>query len=172
MFAYLLTAASSVNAVWTPTPDWVSSWKQKLPLQTIMRMLQVLVPQVEKICIDKGDHVFFLSFFSFILSCSLSFFLIVCLYMSLAFFLSRLISLYLPCFYHICVVTLFPLRLHHDFPPLFRSDRWKRDSQVPATRDVGRSVARASSHFDTQVSAKFWNDDVVSNLHVGRHLFA
>uniref|UniRef100_A0A672MPP9 HID1 domain containing n=1 Tax=Sinocyclocheilus grahami TaxID=75366 RepID=A0A672MPP9_SINGR len=26
----------------------------KLPLQTIMRLLQVLVPQVEKICIDKG----------------------------------------------------------------------------------------------------------------------
>ncbi|XP_015752844.1 PREDICTED: protein HID1-like [Acropora digitifera] len=36
------------------TPEWVQSWKQKLPLQTIMRMLQVLVPQVEKICIDKG----------------------------------------------------------------------------------------------------------------------
>ena len=31
----------------------VQSWKQKLPLQTIMRMLQVLVPQVEKICMDK-----------------------------------------------------------------------------------------------------------------------
>ncbi|XP_026077933.1 protein HID1-like isoform X2 [Carassius auratus] len=39
---------------WTPTPDWVLSWKSKLPLQTIMRLLQVLVPQVEKICIDKG----------------------------------------------------------------------------------------------------------------------
>ena len=36
------------------TSDWIQSWKQKLPLQTIMRMLQVLVPQVEKICIDKG----------------------------------------------------------------------------------------------------------------------
>jgi len=36
------------------TPEWVHSWKQKLPLQTIMRLLQVLVPQVEKICIDKG----------------------------------------------------------------------------------------------------------------------
>ena len=31
----------------------VHSWKSKLPLQTIMRLLQVLVPQVEKICIDK-----------------------------------------------------------------------------------------------------------------------
>lgn len=39
---------------WTPTQEWVESWKSKLPLQTIMRLLQVLVPQVEKICIDKN----------------------------------------------------------------------------------------------------------------------
>jgi hypothetical protein len=26
---------------WAPTPEWINSWKQKLPLQTIMRMLQV-----------------------------------------------------------------------------------------------------------------------------------
>lgn len=39
---------------WAPTPEWISSWKNKMPLQTIMRMLQVLVPQVEKMCIDKG----------------------------------------------------------------------------------------------------------------------
>ena len=39
---------------WTPSSEWVSSWKSKLPLQTIMRMLQVLVPQVEKICIEKN----------------------------------------------------------------------------------------------------------------------
>uniref|UniRef100_A0A0K8TLJ1 Protein HID1 n=1 Tax=Tabanus bromius TaxID=304241 RepID=A0A0K8TLJ1_TABBR len=47
---------SSVHSspVWTPTAEWVSSWRAKLPLQTIMRLLQVLVPQVEKICIDKG----------------------------------------------------------------------------------------------------------------------
>lgn len=38
---------------WVPTTEWVESWKSKLPLQTIMRLLQVLVPQVEKICIDK-----------------------------------------------------------------------------------------------------------------------
>ncbi|XP_066560529.1 protein HID1b isoform X1 [Amia ocellicauda] len=44
----------SSAAQWIPTPDWVLSWKTKLPLQTIMRLLQVLVPQVEKICIDKG----------------------------------------------------------------------------------------------------------------------
>uniref|UniRef100_A0A914Y1R8 Protein HID1 n=1 Tax=Panagrolaimus superbus TaxID=310955 RepID=A0A914Y1R8_9BILA len=39
---------------WIPTTEWVESWKSKLPLQTIMRLLQVLVPQVEKICIDKN----------------------------------------------------------------------------------------------------------------------
>ncbi|ESO82024.1 hypothetical protein LOTGIDRAFT_135546 [Lottia gigantea] len=43
-----------VTGNWVASPEWVQSWKQKLPLQTIMRMLQVLVPQVEKICIDKG----------------------------------------------------------------------------------------------------------------------
>ncbi|XP_048844235.1 protein HID1b [Brienomyrus brachyistius] len=48
-----LSSVSSVSS-WTPTPEWVLSWKTKLPLQTIMRLLQVLVPQVEKICIDKG----------------------------------------------------------------------------------------------------------------------
>ncbi|KAM9832587.1 LOW QUALITY PROTEIN: protein HID1b [Neosynchiropus ocellatus] len=46
--------SSVSSSSWTPTPDWVLSWKVKLPLQTIMRLLQVLVPQVEKICIDKG----------------------------------------------------------------------------------------------------------------------
>lgn len=48
-----LSTASSAT-FWSPTPEWVVSWKCKLPLQTIMRLLQVLVPQVEKICIDKG----------------------------------------------------------------------------------------------------------------------
>lgn len=48
-----LSSVSSSTA-WTPTTDWALLWKSKLPLQTIMRLLQVLVPQVEKICIDKG----------------------------------------------------------------------------------------------------------------------
>ncbi|KAL3095385.1 hypothetical protein niasHS_007484 [Heterodera schachtii] len=43
-----------IEEEWTPTSEWVESWKKKLPLQTIMRVLQILVPQVEKICIDKG----------------------------------------------------------------------------------------------------------------------
>jgi hypothetical protein len=38
---------------WEATSNWASSWKNRLPLQTIMRLLQVLVPQVEKICLDK-----------------------------------------------------------------------------------------------------------------------
>ncbi|EGI63047.1 UPF0663 transmembrane protein C17orf28 [Acromyrmex echinatior] len=50
------TSNNNVNNVnqWVPSSDWVYQWKSKLPLQTIMRLLQVLVPQVEKICIDKG----------------------------------------------------------------------------------------------------------------------
>ncbi|XP_030611159.1 protein HID1-like [Archocentrus centrarchus] len=48
-----LSSVSS-TAAWSANSDWISSWKAKLPLQTIMRLLQVLVPQVEKICIDKG----------------------------------------------------------------------------------------------------------------------
>lgn len=38
---------------WIPNTEWIISWKSKMPFQTIMRLLQVLVPQVEKICIDK-----------------------------------------------------------------------------------------------------------------------
>ncbi|KAJ8722319.1 hypothetical protein PYW08_004721 [Mythimna loreyi] len=45
---------SEPGGEWRPTAEWVASWRGKLPLQTIMRLLQVLVPQVEKICIDKG----------------------------------------------------------------------------------------------------------------------
>ena len=47
-------AAGGGGTKWKPTSEWVQSWKSKLPLQTLMRLLQVLVPQVEKICIDKG----------------------------------------------------------------------------------------------------------------------
>ena len=46
---------SSVNRKdWLPTSEWAIGWKNRLPRQTIMRMLQVLVPQVEKMCIEKG----------------------------------------------------------------------------------------------------------------------
>lgn len=46
-------STEKLSGQWVPTAEWVHSWKSKLPLQTIMRLLQVLVPQVEKICIDK-----------------------------------------------------------------------------------------------------------------------
>lgn len=49
-----ITASTLFNEDWKPTSEWVASWRKKLPLQTIMRLLQVLVPQVEKICIDKN----------------------------------------------------------------------------------------------------------------------
>ncbi|ETN67219.1 hypothetical protein AND_000977 [Anopheles darlingi] len=49
-----VTPAPQAAKQWQATPEWVQSWRSKLPLQTIMRLLQVLVPQVEKICIDKG----------------------------------------------------------------------------------------------------------------------
>lgn len=42
------------HSQWAPTAEWLQSWKSKLPIQTIQRLLQVLVPQVEKICRDRG----------------------------------------------------------------------------------------------------------------------
>ncbi|CAI4229407.1 unnamed protein product [Auanema sp. JU1783] len=47
-------SASTTTNEWQPTTEWAEQWMVKLPLQTILRLLQVLVPQVEKICIDKG----------------------------------------------------------------------------------------------------------------------
>ena len=38
---------------WSPSSSWAIGWKSRLPLQTIMRLLQVLVPQIEKICLEK-----------------------------------------------------------------------------------------------------------------------
>ncbi|KJE93087.1 hypothetical protein CAOG_03930 [Capsaspora owczarzaki ATCC 30864] len=36
------------------TQEWFDEWKSHLQLQTINRMLQILGPQVEKICVDRG----------------------------------------------------------------------------------------------------------------------
>lgn len=49
-----ISKPGSGTGCWRPTSEWIINWKSKLPLQTIMRLLQVLVPQVEKICVDKG----------------------------------------------------------------------------------------------------------------------
>ena len=34
--------SSTVMEKWVPTAEWINSWKNKMPLQTIMRMLQVI----------------------------------------------------------------------------------------------------------------------------------
>ena len=36
-------ASTAFNEPFVPTQEWVNSWKSKLPLQTIMRLLQVLI---------------------------------------------------------------------------------------------------------------------------------
>ena len=47
-------AGDEVAQNFLPTQAWLDSWKGKLPLETIERMLHVLVPQVEKLCAEKG----------------------------------------------------------------------------------------------------------------------
>ena len=38
-----------------PNDDWLQGWKKFLPLDPILRTLQVLVPQVESLCAEKSD---------------------------------------------------------------------------------------------------------------------
>lgn len=40
---------------WKPTPDGVKKWKQSLPLQTILRTIEVLTPQLERFKQDHGQ---------------------------------------------------------------------------------------------------------------------
>lgn len=49
----IVLSSDDEGSNWQPNCSWATSWKSRLPLQTIMRLLQVLVPQVEKICLDK-----------------------------------------------------------------------------------------------------------------------
>lgn len=37
-----------------PTEEWIRSWKRTLSLGTIIRLLNILVPQIEKICVERG----------------------------------------------------------------------------------------------------------------------
>ena len=37
----------------SPLPSQLLRWKEKLPIQTIQRLLHVLVPQVEKLCVER-----------------------------------------------------------------------------------------------------------------------
>eukprot|EP00041_Stephanoeca_diplocostata_P036436 m.1331669 g.1331669 ORF g.1331669 m.1331669 type:complete len:768 (-) comp24866_c0_seq6:3369-5672(-) len=47
-------ASAATPREFLPTKKWMDGWRTKLPLETINRLLQVLVPQVEKLCADKG----------------------------------------------------------------------------------------------------------------------
>ncbi|ETW04426.1 hypothetical protein H310_04703 [Aphanomyces invadans] len=39
-----------VQAKFTPTEEWLQGWKKKLPINTSLRLLQYLVPQLEQAC--------------------------------------------------------------------------------------------------------------------------
>eukprot|EP00160_Parvularia_atlantis_P018711 Unigene7058_Nuclearia_a/m.21624 Unigene7058_Nuclearia_a/g.21624 ORF Unigene7058_Nuclearia_a/g.21624 Unigene7058_Nuclearia_a/m.21624 type:complete len:771 (+) Unigene7058_Nuclearia_a:142-2454(+) len=43
-------AVAQGGARWTPNEEWMYHYKNRLPLLAIMRLLQVLVPQVEQVC--------------------------------------------------------------------------------------------------------------------------
>eukprot|EP00943_MAST-04B_sp_MAST-4B-sp1_P000331 g331.t1 len=44
-------SSSEVNeAKFVPTLDWLEAWKSRLPIGTVLRLLQHLVPQVENLC--------------------------------------------------------------------------------------------------------------------------
>jgi len=45
---------SNREVVWTPTEEWFTDWKAKLPLQTVSRLIQCLLPMVETECQEKG----------------------------------------------------------------------------------------------------------------------
>ncbi|KAF0719695.1 Aste57867_861 [Aphanomyces stellatus] len=44
-------------AKFTPTEEWLQSWKKKLPINTSMRLLQYLVPQLEDACERAGGSL-------------------------------------------------------------------------------------------------------------------
>ena len=39
-----------------PTDEWLSTWKPKLPLKTILTLLKILVPEVEDLCSKSGSN--------------------------------------------------------------------------------------------------------------------
>jgi hypothetical protein len=51
-----------------------------------------------------------------------------------------------------------------------RTDRWKWNPEVLTTWDSCWFTACATSNSHQEVSGKQWDNNVVSNLHVGRHL--
>lgn len=44
-----LNSIRTTNTKWKPSPAWVKEWKRMLPLQTILKMIEVLTPQIEQL---------------------------------------------------------------------------------------------------------------------------
>eukprot|EP00055_Hartaetosiga_balthica_P008575 m.32387 g.32387 ORF g.32387 m.32387 type:complete len:816 (-) comp6381_c0_seq1:2700-5147(-) len=42
------------SSTFVPTQEWFDTWFSNLPLKTIIRLLKVLVPQVEDLCVKRG----------------------------------------------------------------------------------------------------------------------
>jgi hypothetical protein len=49
----LQLAAASRHSIFQPTKEWFDSWKPKLPLRALVRMLDVLLPKIEAFCADQ-----------------------------------------------------------------------------------------------------------------------
>jgi hypothetical protein len=45
------------KAEFVPTVEWLSAWKKKLPLNTSLRLLQYLIPQLEEACAKAGGSL-------------------------------------------------------------------------------------------------------------------
>lgn len=59
MTAEILNVGASIERgdAWRPTSEWLKEWKQTLPLQTIMRMISALDPQIEQMKQTRGRIV-------------------------------------------------------------------------------------------------------------------
>ncbi|CAK4732153.1 unnamed protein product [Aphanomyces euteiches] len=51
------TAPAPIPVKFTPTEEWLQSWKKKLPINTSLRLLQYLVPQLEDACERAGGSL-------------------------------------------------------------------------------------------------------------------
>jgi hypothetical protein len=51
---FFLTLQASPENRFVPSQEWFDDWHKRLPLETILRALHVLVPQVEALCASKS----------------------------------------------------------------------------------------------------------------------
>eukprot|EP00002_Diphylleia_rotans_P037128 TRINITY_DN8269_c0_g1_i3.p1 TRINITY_DN8269_c0_g1~~TRINITY_DN8269_c0_g1_i3.p1 ORF type:complete len:636 (-),score=120.11 TRINITY_DN8269_c0_g1_i3:344-2251(-) len=49
------SSSASATEKFTPTLEWIESWKQKLPMQTILRLIEVIHPAIESFCSSSDD---------------------------------------------------------------------------------------------------------------------